>query len=112
MNRYISQHFAVDFYRCFFQTVHKTAVRQTTFTRGSINTGNPQLAELSFSLPAVTVSILTRLNNGLFGDPVNTTAGAVITLGRVALTALLVYPDTWTKTGKANANLYLQSETG
>src|SRR5690554_7163760 len=69
----ISQNLTVNFNSCFFQAVNEFAVRKTVNTCTSVNTCNPQLTELTFTLTTVTVSILTCFNNCLFSNTENTT---------------------------------------
>ena len=53
-----------------FFTPFMNLLGQTQFTRGGVDTGDPQGAELAFALTTVTVSVLTGLHHRLFGDPV------------------------------------------
>jgi len=57
----VCQHATVDFDRCLLQTVDETAVGKTVQTRGGVDTGDPESAELTLLLTAVTVGVLTRL---------------------------------------------------
>ena len=77
----ISKNLAINLDICFFQTIDKAAVRQTMFSSGCINTYNPQSAKLSFSLFAITISILCCFNNGLLGNPINSASSPIITFG-------------------------------
>jgi hypothetical protein len=51
------------------------------FTSRSVNTHNPQTAELTLTLPSVTIGVLACLDNGLFGYLKGTATSAVITFG-------------------------------
>src|SRR5690554_6677302 len=75
----ISQNLTVNFNRRFFQTVNEFAVRQTIYTRASVNTCNTSLTELTLTLTTVTVCILTCFNNCLFSNTENTATSTVIT---------------------------------
>ena len=63
------------------QTVDETAVGQTVLTGSRVDTGDPQLTELTLLLTTVTVGILTGLGYRLLGNAVNTGTGTIITLG-------------------------------
>jgi hypothetical protein len=58
----ISQNLTVDFDRRFFQACDETAVGQTVDTRTSVDTSDPQSAELTFFLTTVTVGVLASLD--------------------------------------------------
>src|SRR5690606_27675077 len=77
----IGQNLTVDFDRRFFQASDQTAVGQTVDTSTSIDTGDPQSTELTLALLAVTVGILTRLDDRLLGNPEYTRARTVVTFG-------------------------------
>lgn len=57
-----SQNLTVDFDGRFFQASDETAVGQTVNTSTSIDTGDPQSAELTFFLTTVTVGVLACLD--------------------------------------------------
>ena len=48
------------------------------FTSGSVDTHNPQRAKLALFLPTVTVGVLPRFDNRLFGNLELTRSGTVI----------------------------------
>ncbi|MDF2642719.1 MAG: hypothetical protein K0R45_1992 [Pseudomonas sp.] len=56
----ISQNLAVDLDRRFFQASDQTAVGQTVDTRTSVDTSDPQSAELTFFLTTVTVGVAMK----------------------------------------------------
>src|SRR5882757_6340916 len=47
---------------------------------GSVDTGDPQRAELTLLLPTIAIRILTGLDDGLLGGAKYFTAGVVVTL--------------------------------
>jgi hypothetical protein len=49
--------------------MYHTAVGSAIVTGGSINTSNPQFAEISFLQPPVSISVITRLHYLLIGYP-------------------------------------------
>ena len=53
------------------QAIDHAAVRETVVTRGSVDTGNPQCAELALFLPAIAVGILSSLDDRLLGDAID-----------------------------------------
>ncbi len=66
----VSQDLTVDFNRGFFQAIDEFAVRNTVLTCCCVDTCNPQLTELTFTLTTVTVSVLTSFDNSLEGNAV------------------------------------------
>jgi hypothetical protein len=64
----IGQNLTVDLDGRLFQTGDQTAVGQTVDTSTSIDTGDPQSAELTLPLTAVTVGILASLDYRLLGN--------------------------------------------
>src|SRR5690606_15916920 len=60
---------------------NQTAVGQTILTGTSVDTGNPQSTELTLALLAVTVGILTSLDDRLLGNPEHTRTCTVVTFG-------------------------------
>src|SRR5690606_25171455 len=63
------QNFTVDFDGRFFQASDQTAVGQTVDTSTSIDTSDPQSTELTLALLAVTIGVLTCLDDRLLGNP-------------------------------------------
>jgi len=64
----ISQNLAVDLDGRLFQTGDQTAVGQTVVASTSVDTSDPQSAELTFFLTTVTVGVLTSLDDRLLGN--------------------------------------------
>ena len=64
----ISQNLTVDLDGRFFQAGDETAVRQTVDTCTSVDTSDPQSAELTFFLTTVTVGVLACLDYRLLGN--------------------------------------------
>ncbi|BBG29853.1 pyruvate-formatelyase-activating enzyme [Zymobacter palmae] len=83
MNSQIRQNLTVDFDVGFFQASNETAVGQTVDTSSSIDTRDPQSAELAFTLAAVTVRILTSFDDCLFGYAEYARARTVVTFGQL-----------------------------
>src|SRR5690606_31981919 len=77
----IRQHLAVQGDAGLQQAVHETAVAQAVRTRGRIDAGDPQGAEMALLLLAADVGVLLRLGDRLLGDAEDLAAGVVITLG-------------------------------
>lgn len=77
----VSQNLTVDFDVGLFQTSNKAAVGQTVDTGSSVDTCNPQSAELTLTLTTVTVRILTSFDDSLFGYTEHTAASTVVTFG-------------------------------
>ena len=79
----IGQHLAVHFDGGLLQAVHEAAVGQADFTRGGVDTGDPQGTELALALTTVAVSVLAGLHDRLLGDPIYVLATAAIALGLI-----------------------------
>ncbi len=77
----VGQYFTVDFNTGFLQTANKAAVRHAVDARTSVDTLNPQRAELALAVAAVTVRILAGFDNSLFGYTENTRTCTIVTFG-------------------------------
>eukprot|EP01155_Anaeramoeba_flamelloides_P050734 Anaeramoba_flamelloidesc42128_g1_i4.p1 GENE.c42128_g1_i4~~c42128_g1_i4.p1 ORF type:complete len:147 (+),score=0.09 c42128_g1_i4:94-534(+) len=77
----VSQDFTVDFDLSFFQASDEAAVGQTVDTCSSVDTCDPQCAELTLALTTVTVRILTSFDDSLFGNSEYTATSTVVTFG-------------------------------
>src|SRR5690606_19566313 len=64
----VRQHLAVQGDAGLQQAVHETAVAQAVRTRGRIDAGDPQGAEMALLLLAADVGVLLRLGDRLLGD--------------------------------------------
>lgn len=83
IDRDIGQNLAVDCHSSLIQAVDHSAVGQTAFTRGGIDACNPQGAELALPLAAVTVGILTGLDDALGSYAEDAVASTTMTLGLI-----------------------------
>jgi hypothetical protein len=77
----VSQDFTVDFDFGFLQASDEAAVGQTVDACSSVDTCDPQSAELTLTLTTVTVCILTSFDDSLFGNSEYTAASTVVTFG-------------------------------
>src|SRR5690606_3630645 len=64
-----------------FQAGNQTAVGQTVLTSTSVDTSDPQSAELTLALTAVAVGVLASLDYRLLGNTEHTRTSAVIAFG-------------------------------
>src|SRR5690606_20171539 len=78
----ISQNLAVDLDGRFFQASDETAVGQTVYTSTSIDTSDPQGAELTLPLTAVAVGVLACLDHCLLGNTEHARASTVVTFSK------------------------------
>lgn len=78
----ISQNLTVDLDGRFFQASDKTAVGQTVDTSTSVDTSDPQSAELTFFLTTVTVGVLACLDYRLLGNTEYAGARAVVAFSK------------------------------
>src|ERR1700750_2776172 len=76
----VGQDLAVDGDLSLGQAVDQAAVRQTELTGGSIDTNDPQGAELTLVLLAPDVGVLATLDDGLGGYAEDLATGVVIAL--------------------------------
>ncbi|OEC40254.1 hypothetical protein A7D27_16475 [Pseudomonas sp. 1D4] len=77
----IGQNLAVDLDGRFFQASDQTAVGQTVLTSTSVDTSDPQSAELTLALTAVTVGVLACLDYRLLGNAEHARASTVVAFG-------------------------------
>ena len=70
MNRHLGEHLAVDIDVLLLQSIHKGRIVGAVFAASRVNTGNPQLTELAFTLFASDVGILQRFDNRLFSHAI------------------------------------------
>src|SRR3954462_5303484 len=75
----IGQNTTIQYDCSFFQASNQLAVRQAFSTRRSIDTSNPQSAEVTLLNATVAVSVLTSFDNSLFGNTECTRTCTVIT---------------------------------
>jgi len=78
----ISQNLTVDLDGRLFQASDQTAVRQTVGTSTSVDTSDPQSAELTFFLTTVTVGVLACLDYRLLGNTEYARASAVVAFSK------------------------------
>ena len=64
----VSEHLAVDFDTCFLQRAHQLAVAQSFETSGSVDTLNPQCAEITLFVLAIAISILETFLPSVLGN--------------------------------------------
>ena len=67
----------------FFQAGDQAAVGQTVLTSTSVDTGDPQCAELTLALTTVTVGVLASLDHRLLGNAEHARACTVVALGEL-----------------------------
>src|SRR5690554_8022995 len=77
----IGQNLTVDFNGRLFQTSDQTAVGHAILTSTGVDTGDPQSTELTLALLAVTIGVLTCLDDRLLGNPEYTRTRTVVTFG-------------------------------
>src|SRR5581483_9782042 len=80
---HVGQDLAVEFDRGFLQAVHEHAVGHAVFTRGRVDTGDPQCAEHALLVAAIAIGILPGAHDRLLGDAIDLAATAAVTLGLV-----------------------------
>jgi hypothetical protein len=91
MHGQISQHLTVNVHMGLFDTVDEPAVGNTMDPGSGINTGNPELAEIPFTDPSVTICIFHGPVGGLRGRPEETAPGAKEPFGHLQnLSSLLL----------------------
>lgn len=83
MNSQIGQDLTVHFNTRQGKAVHHAAVGELTLTRTGVDASNPERTKLTFLLATVTVSVLTRFGDGLFGNTKDPTAGASVAFGLI-----------------------------
>ena len=83
MHGQVCQYAAIQANLGLAQPGDQAAVGQAIGARGRVDTRDPQRAELALLLPTVTVRVLASLDDGLLGNVLDATAGAVVTLGAV-----------------------------
>ena len=76
----VSQHLSVERHLALGQLVHQLGVGDAILAGGSIDTGDPKAAKRAFFGFAVTVGVLERLFNGIFGNGIDVLASAEVTL--------------------------------
>ena len=74
----ICQHFTIHFDACFLETRNKATVRQAVLPGCSIDAHNPQTTELALTLPAISVGVLSCLDDGLLGYLKRAAARAIV----------------------------------
>src|SRR5690606_9605244 len=79
----IGQNLAVDLDGRLSQASDQTAVGQTVLTSTSVDTSDPQSAELALALTAVTVGVLASLDHRLLGDAEHARTRTVVALGEL-----------------------------
>jgi len=79
IHREIRQNLAIDLDIGLLESGNQPAVGQAIGAGTRIDTGNPQRPELTLALFAVTVGVLLRLDNRLFGNTIDPAPGTVIT---------------------------------
>ena len=67
MHGQISQYTSIQHYICFLQAIDQSAIGQAVGTGLRIDARNPECAELTLSLSAVTISVLPCLGDCLLG---------------------------------------------
>src|SRR5690606_28055956 len=77
----VRQHLAVQGDPGLQQAVHEAAVAHAAGARSSIDTRNPQGAEMALLLLAAAVGVLQGLGDGLLGNAEDLAAGVVVALG-------------------------------
>ena len=70
VNCHLSQHLSVDIHTSQLQAVHELAVGQAVDSCSSVDTGDPQLSELTLSLLTSCIGGGERSHNGLLRNPV------------------------------------------
>ena len=81
MDGEVGEDLAVDFDASLVQAVDEAAVGQAEFADGSVDTLDPQSAEIALLNLAVAISLLAGLFDGLARDADGVLAAAVETLG-------------------------------
>ncbi|KUM44362.1 hypothetical protein AR540_21645 [Pseudomonas sp. EpS/L25] len=79
----IGQYLTVDLDGRFFQAGDQTAVGQTVDTSTSVDTSDPQSAELTLTLTTVTVGVLACLDYRLLSDAEDARTGTVVAFGEL-----------------------------
>ena len=81
VNSEVSEDLAVDFDSCLVQSTHKCRVAHVLKTSGSVDTLNPQSAEVALLVATVAVSVCETLFPGVLGYCPNILACTIVTLG-------------------------------
>ncbi len=64
----VSEHLTVDFDTCFLERTHQLAVTQSFETSGSVDTLNPQSAEIAFFVLTIAIRILETFLPSVLGN--------------------------------------------
>ena len=67
VDRHLGKHLAVQFDAGFSKPAHEFAISQSALTSGCIDAGDPQSAEIPFSLATVAVGVCVGAYNGFLG---------------------------------------------
>src|SRR5579863_636549 len=87
----VREHLAVDFNTGLGEAVDDAAVAQPVNTGGSVDTRDPQSAELTLFLPTIAIRVLASLDDRLFGGAIDLAPGVVVAL-RLAKNLLVTAP--------------------
>ena len=77
----VSEHLAVDLDACLVDEAHELGVGEVLNAGSSVDTLNPECAEVALFLLAVAVSIGQTFFPGIFGDGPDVTARALVAAG-------------------------------
>jgi len=77
----VGEHLAVDFDTGLMKSAHQLRVGQAFQASGSVDTLNPQCAEVALLSATVAIGIGETLLPGVLGDGPDVLAGAVVTAG-------------------------------
>ena len=81
VNSEVSEDLAVDFDSCLVQSTHKCRVAHVLKTSGSVDTLNPQSAEVALLVATIAEGVGQTLFPSVLGNGPNVLAGTIVTAG-------------------------------